>query len=97
MNFGYLMDESGSFAVMDAAFDVGITFFDTAEVYGGPQSTVDGFRASGWTDPSRWETCSVIASAVRVPDTLSTKPKPRGNVNVIAVPSIEPLNAAVPA
>jgi aryl-alcohol dehydrogenase-like predicted oxidoreductase len=38
MNFGYLMDESGSLAVMDAAFDAGITFFDTAEVYGGPQS-----------------------------------------------------------
>jgi aryl-alcohol dehydrogenase-like predicted oxidoreductase len=38
MNFGYLADESSSFAVMDAAFDAGINFFDTADVYGGPQS-----------------------------------------------------------
>jgi aryl-alcohol dehydrogenase-like predicted oxidoreductase len=38
MNFGYTVDESSSFAVMDAAIDAGITFFDTADVYGGPQS-----------------------------------------------------------
>jgi aryl-alcohol dehydrogenase-like predicted oxidoreductase len=38
MNFGYTVDESSSFAVMDAAIDAGINFFDTADVYGGPQS-----------------------------------------------------------
>jgi aryl-alcohol dehydrogenase-like predicted oxidoreductase len=38
MNFGYLADEPASFAVVDAAFDAGITLFDTADVYGGPQS-----------------------------------------------------------
>jgi aryl-alcohol dehydrogenase-like predicted oxidoreductase len=38
MNFGYLVDEPTSFAVMEAAFDAGINFFDTADVYGGPQS-----------------------------------------------------------
>jgi aryl-alcohol dehydrogenase-like predicted oxidoreductase len=38
MNFGYLADEPASFAVMDAAFDAGIILFDTADVYGGPQS-----------------------------------------------------------
>ena len=38
MNFGYLVDESSSFEVMDAAIDAGINFFDTADVYGGPQS-----------------------------------------------------------
>jgi aryl-alcohol dehydrogenase-like predicted oxidoreductase len=38
MNFGYTADESSSFAVMDAAIDAGINFFDTADVYGGPQS-----------------------------------------------------------
>ena len=38
MNFGYTADESTSFAVMDAAIDAGINFFDTADVYGGPQS-----------------------------------------------------------
>jgi aryl-alcohol dehydrogenase-like predicted oxidoreductase len=38
MNFGYTVDETDSFAVMDAAIDAGINFFDTADVYGGPQT-----------------------------------------------------------
>jgi aryl-alcohol dehydrogenase-like predicted oxidoreductase len=38
MNFGYLADEPASFSVMDAAFEAGIILFDTADVYGGPQS-----------------------------------------------------------
>lgn len=38
MNFGELTDEATSFAVMDEALAAGINFFDTADVYGGPQS-----------------------------------------------------------
>jgi len=38
MNFGFTVDEPGSVAVMDAAIDAGINFFDTADVYGGPQT-----------------------------------------------------------
>lgn len=38
MNFGELTDEAGSFAIMNEALDAGINFFDTADVYGGPQS-----------------------------------------------------------
>jgi aryl-alcohol dehydrogenase-like predicted oxidoreductase len=38
MNFGFTMDDSTSFAVMDAAIDAGINYFDTADVYGGPQT-----------------------------------------------------------
>jgi aryl-alcohol dehydrogenase-like predicted oxidoreductase len=38
MNFGELTDESASFSIMDEALDAGINFFDTADVYGGPQS-----------------------------------------------------------
>jgi aryl-alcohol dehydrogenase-like predicted oxidoreductase len=38
MNFGYTVDGSTSFAVMDAAIDAGINFVDTADVYGGPQT-----------------------------------------------------------
>ncbi|SFA96652.1 aldo/keto reductase [Azotobacter beijerinckii] len=38
MNFGELIDEATSFAIMDEALDAGINFFDTADVYGGPQS-----------------------------------------------------------
>lgn len=38
MNFGELTDEVTSFKIMDEAIDQGINFFDTADVYGGPQS-----------------------------------------------------------
>jgi len=38
MNFGELTDEMTSFAIMDEALEAGINFFDTADVYGGPQS-----------------------------------------------------------
>ena len=38
MRFGFTADESASFVIMDAAIDAGVNFFDTADVYGGPQS-----------------------------------------------------------
>lgn len=38
MNFGELTDERASFAIMDTALDAGINLFDTADVYGGPQT-----------------------------------------------------------
>lgn len=37
MNFGVATDEKESFRIMDAALDAGINFFDTANVYGGPE------------------------------------------------------------
>ncbi len=36
--FGKRVDEKGTHAVMDAAIDAGIDFFDTAESYGGGNS-----------------------------------------------------------
>ena len=33
MTFGFQCDDETSFAIMDAAHDAGITFFDTADVY----------------------------------------------------------------
>src|SRR6476660_7817714 len=55
MNFGYLAAEPSSFAVMDAAFDAGIVLFDTADVYGGPQSP-DMARGYGISEQTvgRW-------------------------------------------
>ncbi|QEU02006.1 aldo/keto reductase [Pseudomonas oryzihabitans] len=38
MNFGEWTDEATSFRIMDEALDAGINFFDTADVYGGPQA-----------------------------------------------------------
>jgi NDP-hexose 2,3-enoyl reductase len=35
MNFGPQTSEPDSFAVMDHALEVGLNFFDTANVYGG--------------------------------------------------------------
>src|SRR5262245_61474489 len=37
-NFGWRTDTAGTAAVVDAALDGGINFFDTADVYGGGQS-----------------------------------------------------------
>jgi aryl-alcohol dehydrogenase-like predicted oxidoreductase len=37
-NFGMRLDDDASRAVLDAAFDEGITFFDTADIYGGGKS-----------------------------------------------------------
>lgn len=38
MNFGEVTDKPISFEIMNAALESGINFFDTADVYGGPQS-----------------------------------------------------------
>ncbi|MFH4210086.1 aldo/keto reductase, partial [Acinetobacter baumannii] len=48
MNIGELTNEADSFKIMDEAIDQGINFFDTADVYGGPQSPVmeKGFGTS---------------------------------------------------
>jgi len=34
MNFGWVTDEAESFRIMDRALDLGINFFDTADIYG---------------------------------------------------------------
>jgi aryl-alcohol dehydrogenase-like predicted oxidoreductase len=38
MEFGWQIDEADAVEIMDEALDAGINFFDTADVYGGPQS-----------------------------------------------------------
>lgn len=38
MNFGDATDESEAFEIMDRAIELGVNFFDTADVYGGPQT-----------------------------------------------------------
>ncbi|WP_019544383.1 aldo/keto reductase [Streptomyces sulphureus] len=38
MNFGDVTDEPTSFQIMDDALEAGVNLFDTADVYGGPQS-----------------------------------------------------------
>lgn len=38
MNFGDATDQPEAFEIMDRAVELGVNFFDTADVYGGPQS-----------------------------------------------------------
>lgn len=49
MNFGPVTEEREAFRIMDAALDAGVTFFDTANVYGGAERR-------GWTEEiiGRW-------------------------------------------
>jgi aryl-alcohol dehydrogenase-like predicted oxidoreductase len=51
-NFGGRLDEQGTKAVVDAALDAGVTFFDTADVYGnqGGSETVLGRLLQGRRD-----------------------------------------------
>ena len=37
LNFGDATDKKAAFEIMDAAYEAGINFFDTADVYGGLQ------------------------------------------------------------
>ena len=37
MNFGMMCDQDATTAIVDAALDVGVNFFDVAAIYGGPQ------------------------------------------------------------
>ena len=49
-NFGMRLDEDASIAVIEAAIDAGINFFDTADVYGGAgaSETIIGTGARRW-------------------------------------------------
>src|SRR5215216_3062063 len=74
MNYGFTVDESTSYAVMDAAIDAGINFFDTADVYGGPQSPdmAKGYGVSEetigrWLQRSRRRDAIVLATKVYQP------------------------------
>ncbi|WCO68122.1 aldo/keto reductase [Iamia majanohamensis] len=46
-NFGMMIDQAGTQAVVDAALEAGITYFDTAESYGGGESEVMLGKALG--------------------------------------------------
>ncbi len=46
-NFGRKLDEQATVAVVQAALDVGITFFDTADIYGDTKSELFLGRALG--------------------------------------------------
>ena len=65
-NFGGRIDLQRTRAVVDAAIDVGITLFDTAEMYGNDGGSelalgeVLGRRRAFWASPKRSSRSSVI-------------------------------------
>jgi aryl-alcohol dehydrogenase-like predicted oxidoreductase len=74
MAFGYTANESTSFDIMDAAVDAGVNYFDTADVYGGPQTAdmAKGFGVSEeiigrWLKRSRHRDDIVLATKVYQP------------------------------
>jgi aryl-alcohol dehydrogenase-like predicted oxidoreductase len=52
MNFGWTTSEKDSFAIMDRALELGINFFDTADVYGG--NNEDGQQGDTELILGRW-------------------------------------------
>jgi aryl-alcohol dehydrogenase (NADP+) len=79
MTFGYQCDEETSFAILDAAFDAGITFIDTADVYplGGNAGTIGRTEdiVGRWMRGRRHEV--VLATKCNMP--TSRRPWDRGN------------------
>jgi len=83
MNFGLVTEEIEASRIMDAAVDAGITYFDTADVYGGPVSP-DMTKGHGISEGiiGRWLAASgsrdriVLATKVYMP--MDTGPNGRG-------------------
>lgn len=79
MTFGFQCDEETSVAIMDRAFDAGIAFFDTADVYplGGDLSTVGRTEeiVGRWLRGKRDE----VVVATKCWGAMSQRPWDRGN------------------
>ncbi len=54
MNFGARTDEAESHAIMDAALELGINFFDTANIYGAYGGDLPGYRGLTEDIMGRW-------------------------------------------
>jgi aryl-alcohol dehydrogenase-like predicted oxidoreductase len=82
MNFGMVTDEPASSSIMDQALEHGINLFDTADVYGGPQSP-DMEQGYGTSEEviGRWPTKSGhrdrIVLATKVYQPMGTGPNDR--------------------
>ncbi|MFT9430469.1 aldo/keto reductase [Liquorilactobacillus satsumensis] len=83
MNFGELTDEKTAFKIMDRALEAGINTFDTADVYGGPQSP-DMEKGYGKSEEivGRWLAKTgnrdKIVLATKVYQPMGTGPNDRG-------------------
>jgi aryl-alcohol dehydrogenase-like predicted oxidoreductase len=77
MNFGWQIDEQQSHAILDRAIEVGLTFVDTANMYG--SETGDGLSErfiGSWFDKSGHRDHVVVATKVYAP--MSERPNDGG-------------------
>ena len=69
-NFGWRIDAAGTAAVVDAALDSGINFFDSANMYGGGQSEeflgADDLCATGRRPIDAFERPLEVVARIRV-------------------------------
>src|SRR4051794_40988902 len=73
-NFGRRLDEAGSRAVVETALDAGITFFDTADIYGDGRSEEYLGRALG----ERRATRVSVSRTPRTSGAAAARGRPRG-------------------
>ncbi len=66
MNFAWKTDEPDSHAIMDRALELGINFFDTADVYGwgGQKGDTERFIGRWWKDDARKRDDVILATKV---------------------------------
>ncbi len=82
MNFGPRTDEKTSFEIMDRALELGINFFDTADVYGGEagRGATETILGNWFATGGGRRDAVVLASKVYNPaDTDSDRPEPNHN------------------
>ncbi len=78
MNFGPEASEAESFAIMDRALDLGINFFDTADVYGGKRGEgVTEHIVGRWLARGRGRRQRIVL-ATKVYGTMGEGPNDRG-------------------
>jgi aryl-alcohol dehydrogenase-like predicted oxidoreductase len=78
MNFGKILNEADSHAILDRSVDLGVNFIDTADVYGGvkQRGRAEEYIGSWWGSGSSRRDSVVLATKVFGP--MGTGPNDRG-------------------
>lgn len=81
MNFGWHTDRATSFAIMDRALELGINFFDTADVYGGPdrRGLTETILGEWFAQGDGRRDAVVLATKVYNPGERGLRPEPNAD------------------